>query len=373
MGRVCQLVHSLNVGGAEVLAARFARRLGGPKQVSFACLDDFGPLGQRLRDEGYAVTVLDRRPGLDLACARRLRRLVREQRIDLIHAHQVTPFLYAAIGRGLSRRPPILFTEHGRFFPDYPHRKRMLINPWLLGRNDRVVAVGEGVKTALIEFEGFPRDRIEVVYNGIDLSRYGVDANDHAKTRAELGVRPNEFMILHVARLDPIKDHPTAVKAMKLLGNRQPGAKLFFVGGGPERATIEAAIAREGVGDRVTLLGERHDVPRLLAAADAFVLSSVSEGIPLTVLEAMAARTPVVATRVGGLPEVIVEGESGFLVSASDPAAMAQAFERLIVDPSLRARVAEEGRQRVERLFDEDAMMRRYDEIHREMLGGGEA
>src|SRR2546423_3463873 len=152
---VCQLLHSLNVGGAEVLAARLARRWRGTFRFVFACLDEVGPLGEERRAEGFPVEVLGRKAGLDWGCPLRLARLLRRERVDVLHAHQYTPFFYGLAARLATRfagslpRRPILFTEHGRHQPDYPRPKRMLANRLLLSRRDRVVGVRAAVRQAL--------------------------------------------------------------------------------------------------------------------------------------------------------------------------------------------------------------------------------
>src|SRR5262249_51673913 len=135
---ICQLVHSLCVGGAEVLAMRLGRQLAADYRFVYACLDEIGTLGQELRQEGVTVVHLRRQPGLDWRCARRLRALLRDERVDIIHAPQYTPFFYAALARFPRRRPPIVFTEHGRWYPDLRSAKRVAANRVLLSRWDRV-------------------------------------------------------------------------------------------------------------------------------------------------------------------------------------------------------------------------------------------
>ena len=169
---VCQLLHSMNVGGAEVLAARLVRRLCGSFRFVFACLDEVGPLGEELRDDGFLIALLGRKPGLDWGCPIRLARLLREERVDIVHAHQYGPFFYGLTTRLLGLRRPILFTEHGRHQPDFPRPKRMLVNRLLLSRQDRVVGVGASVRQALVANEGIPARRIKVLYNGIDVDAF---------------------------------------------------------------------------------------------------------------------------------------------------------------------------------------------------------
>jgi glycosyltransferase involved in cell wall biosynthesis len=367
---VCQLLHSLDVGGAEVLAARLARGLLGTHRFVFACLDGLGPLGEELRGEGFPVEVLGRRPGTDWGCVRRLAGLLRRERVDLIHAHQYTPFFYGVTARLLCRRPPVLFTEHGRWYPDRRRVKRVVANRLLIERRDRVVGVGESVRRALIGNEGIPAGRVGVVYNGIDLSAFSGPAPDRILVRREMGVSDGDLVALQVARLDSLKDHATAVRAFERVARHRPDAKLVLVGEGPEEGAIRDEVRRRGLESRVHLLGLRSDVARLLRGADLLLLTSVSEGIPLTLIEGMASGLPVVATRVGGVGEVVDEGRTGLLAPSGDDAALAALILRLAGDPALRARMGRLGRERASALFSESRMHAAYLQIYREMLRG---
>ena len=279
---LCELVHGLPVGGTEVLVDRFVRWLDRDFRVIVACLDELGELGQRLRVDGFDVIELNRNSGIDFACMRRLARLIKDHQVDLIHAHQYTPFFYAAAARMLGPSRPIVFTEHGRFFPDLPSWKRAVFNRLMLRKSDRVIAVGEYVKQALIQNESLPADRIEVVYNGIDLTALGAERDNTRLSpdlRQQLELPPDAVIVTQVARLDPIKDHPTAVRAMSHLAREGLSIHLVIVGDGPERSRIEAEIARHGLQAQVHLLGLRRDVPDILADSDILLLTSLSEGI----------------------------------------------------------------------------------------------
>ena len=289
----------------EVLAARLARRLSGSYRTIFCCLDDIGRLGEQLRDDGFSVYHLKRRSGLNIRSSNRLASLLRRERVDVIHAHQFGPFFYGATARLLANRPGLVMTEHGRSFPDPPRRTHFLFNRTVLRRGDRIIAVGEDVRRALIENEGFPPGRVEVVYNGVDTSSFEESARHRESVRREIGVGAEDFVLMQVARLDPIKDHATAVRAVGRVAERRGDVRLVIVGDGAEAGPIDELIRGLGLEDRVLRLGTRTDVPRLLGAADAVLLTSRSEGIPLTLIEGMAAGLPVVATRVGGVPEVV--------------------------------------------------------------------
>ena len=365
---VCQLLLTLDVGGAEALAVRLARRLADRYRFVFGCLEGHGPLSKQLRDDGFPVFVLNKRPGLDWRIPNRLRALLRRERVALVHAHQYGPFLYAALSRLLSARPPVLFLEHGRAHPDVRRRSHTLFNPCFLRRRDRVVSVGEAVRLALIDNEGFPADRVEVVYNGIDVFRFEQAGRYRDEVRRELGIGPDDFVLLMAARLDPIKAHTTAIRAAVCAAACRAGVRLLVAGDGPEAGVLEALVRREGLGDCVRLLGMRRDVPRLFGAADAVLLTSHSEGIPLALIEGMAAGLPVIATRVGGVPEVVLDEQTGLLAPAGDEAVLTAHMLRLAAAPDLCKRLGSAGQARAKAVFLEDEMVTRYDHIYREML-----
>jgi glycosyltransferase involved in cell wall biosynthesis len=366
-----QVLHTLDVGGAEVLAARLARQLGGPYRFVFFCLDGLGPLGEELRRVGCQVEVLQRRPGVDPQCIFRLANLFRREQVAVVHTHQYTPFFYAAAARLLHQRPAILLTEHGRHYPDYPRPKRQVINRLLLWRRDRVVAVGEAVRTALIANDGFPSNRVGVIYNGIDLAPFAAATDTRGTVRKELGLDNKDFIIAQVARLDYLKDHATALRAMDLVRRRRPTARLALIGEGPELGPIQRMIQELDLAAHVRLLGLRRDIARVLPAADLFLLSSISEGIPLTVIEAMVARLPVVCTRVGGVPEVVEEGSTGLLAPSGDHADLAEKICQLAGNPDLRLAMGLRGRERAMSFFSEQRMQEQYGRLYEEMLADG--
>ncbi len=363
-----QLVHTLNVGGAEVLAGNLARRLRDQFRFVFFCLDELGVGADRLRSDGFPVEVIGRRDGLDWRCPGRLAARWREYGVELIQAHQYTPFFYSLLARFRFGSIPLIFTEHGRHYPDYPRPKRKFANRLLLRRSDRVVAVGRSVKQALIDNEGFGSERIEVIPNGIDVERFQPSETDRQSVRAELGIEPDDYLVLMVARLDPIKDHITALKAVAAACNQVPSIKLILVGDGPERQRIESTIHELQLESRVHLLGTRHDVPRLLTAADTLLLTSLSEGIPLTVIEAMATRIPIIGTNVGSMADVLTE-DVGRLAQAQDHLKLSEYLIQLAQSESLRQTLGIAGRQRAAAEFSETGMADRYAHLFKNVLG----
>ena len=369
------VLHRLQLAGAEVLAAALSRELSDRYRFLFLCLDGIGPLGQRLMGEGFKVVDLKRRPGVDLRVARRLRREVQRYGIDLLHAHQYTPFFYAATSRdwGVGDRPPILFTEHGRHYPDARRVRRVLANRVLLKPGDRVTAVGRFIREALIDHEGIAGQRIEVVYNGIDPEAFTTRPvlADEASPSAEPPIdrREGELIVLQVARFHAVKDHATAIRAFARVAESLPQARLVLVGDGDLRGTIEEMVGQRGLTGRVTFLGVREDVASLLPLGDVFLLSSLSEGISVTLLEAMAAKLPIVATQVGGNPEVVDHGRNGLLSPRGDDVALANNLLMVLRDPVMRARLGEAGRNRLLKLFTQKQMHQAYARIYAQMLG----
>lgn len=366
---ICHVIHALGVGGAEVLVDTMLRRLTSRYRGIVAVLDEVGEIGERLSNDGFIVEHLHRQPGIDRQCASRLRRFADKYNASLLHAHQYTPFFQAMLSRGLFGRRPVVFTEHGRHFPDLPSRKRSAVNRLLLRKQDQLVGVGGQVRRALIDNEGLPADRVEVIYNGVDIASFATPAgNSRAEIRNEFGISSENFLVIQVARLHRLKGHETALRAIAEAQKLVPQMRLLIVGDGEERAAIELAIASEGLQDIVQLAGNRSDVADLLAASDAFLMTSISEGIPLTIIEAMAAGLPVVSTSVGGIPEMVTHEQSGLLASAGDHFALGRALVRVCNDAELRNKLIRSGRTVAIQQFSVERMLNSYADLYEKVL-----
>lgn len=364
---ICHLVLSLDVGGAELLARDYIARAAGDFRSVAACLDRAGSLAASLRQAGCPVAVIGRGRGIDLGCAWRLARFCRAERVDLIHAHLYGPFFYAALARLPRARIPILYTEHGLSGPNHPQRARP-VNRLLLGRDDRVVAVSGAVRQWLVDELGFLSDRVDVVLNGIDLEPHRTYDAPRSRVRQELGIADHELVIVQVGRLAAVKNHRLALEAFACVAATVPHSRLLIVGDGPERAGLEDFAARRGLNGRVLFTGQRTDVARLLPAADVSLSTSRSEGMPLGMIESMAAGLPCVATRVGGNPEVVVDRETGFLVSPGDGGQIAARLTELLLDPVLRQTLGAAARRRAETRFDARDMHATYRQLYCELL-----
>ena len=287
-----------------------------------------------------------------------LLRLVRRERPAVVHANSSKAGVLGRLAAVAGRAPVRVFTVHGWAFRAHTGAAAVaylwadrLLSPL----TDMTVCVARSDLDAGVRARTCRPCRATVIRNGIDL--------DVPRARPDGG---DPATIVSVARLRRPKDVMTLVRAVAML--ERGSVRALVVGDGPQRAPLAAEVARLGVGDSVRLLGERDDVAQLLARADLVVLSSTSEGMPMCVLEAMAAGLPVVASAVGGVPEIVRDGETGILVPPGEPAALAAAIGALIADPARRRRLGEAGRRRAEAEFDVASFRRAHVELYRSLL-----
>jgi glycosyltransferase involved in cell wall biosynthesis len=336
----------MQVAGAEVLVRETIRRLRGRIAPSVFCLDAVGRIGEELRAEGVDLVCFGRRPGRDWGVSRKMAAALRARGVEVVHAHQYTPFFYAALARPLCAfRPKLILTEHGRHYPDRVSPLRRAVNRLALDRlADGVTACCHFSKEGLRN-DGFAGARIEVIENGIEVERYGPPA-DKELAKEDAGLEPARRYLVHVARHHPVKDQATLLRGFALAAPDLPGVDLLMVGDGPLRGELENLAAELRVPERVKFLGIRGDIPELMRAADAFTLTSVSEAASLTLLEAMASGLPVVVTDVGGNPEIVRHEREGLLFARGDAPGCAAAIRRLFRDPELAAGLGAAGRRR---------------------------
>ena len=359
---VVHVVNSLAVGGLENGVVNLVNATSTRFRHIIVCMTADGPLHARLRPE-TEVIVLGKRPGQDPWTLLRLVRLLRRLRPLIVHSRN-WPAIDAIPAARVARVPLVLHGEHGREVADPEGRnpRRRRIRRALAPLVHHFVTVSEDLRRWLIEDVRVPAAKVTAIHNGVDLSRFGRAGRLESRLRLDL---PAEAPIVGtVGRLDPVKDQAGLIRAFASVRSAHPEALLVVVGDGPCRAELADVAATSGQRDHVRLLGNRDDIPAVMSALDVFVLPSIAEGISNTILEAMASGLPVVATQVGGNPELVENGVGGALVPPLAPSALAAAIAGYVADPELRRRHGQASRQRATEHFSLERMAESYANLY---------
>jgi glycosyltransferase involved in cell wall biosynthesis len=363
---VIQFTDSSGYGGAEEMLLTLLEGLDRQRWQPVLMHHDepgIAILLERARRLGVRTRAVRRLEGRRGAAALpRLVREIRSEKAAVFHAHLCWTLRcsYGLVAAALARTPAVVATQ--QLFSDIRHPRAIIRQNVVAAAVDRYIAVSKDLARRLGATPLFPRRKIRVVPNAVRVATF--ESARAGVLRATLTGGVEQPVILTLARLDRQKDLPTLVRAAALV----PGARFIVAGEGPERAMLEREVGRLGLVGRLLLLGHRDDVPELLASCDLFVLPSLYEGLPVSVLEAMAAGRPVVATAAGGTDEAVVHGLTGLLVPPGDAAALAGAIRQVLADPALSRRLASAGRERVVCEFSAEAMVRRVMDLYEEVL-----
>ncbi len=351
--KVCHVSLTLKTGGLERILADLARHHSHDRcEPTFLALRDVGRFADEIRRSGRPVAVLKDRSRF--GGVREMARFFREHQFDVVHTHNTYPHLYATLAARWAGVPVVVQTRHGQ---RAGHGwKSSLQYRWAAKWVDRIVAVSDDAAGLCVTSDRIPAAKVTRIWNGIDLSQFRFTGPS------------TDLVAVAVARLSAEKDFPTLLRAIALAIPRVPTLQLKIVGDGPERAALEDLTESLDLRCHVEFLGERHDVPRLLTEAGFFVTSSLTEGISLTLLEAMAVGLPVVATRVGGNPEIVVDGETGRLAPARNPQALADAIVAMCEARSQWPALGRAGCERVAMHFDIRRMARDYEDLYQTLF-----
>ena len=370
MIRVLYVSTSTTLGGAEKTLHTLATRLDRKKfdVPAVVSLKPAGVYARKLSESGISVASLEtgRVPGPRALGA--LRALIAERKPDVVHA-----FMYQAVqlcrlakfggGFKLVSSPRVTYRTRSR--------ATLALDRILKGRDDVLIAECEASRQYLIRRQGYHPDKVRTIYNGVEPVTRAFQ-NDIAHLRSEAGAGPKDFLIGSAGRLDKQKDHASLLRALIPLKNYMPWIRCVILGEGPERANLESLIGRLGLRDRVRLLGERQDAAAWISSLDLFVLPSLWEGLPNVLLEAMALGVPCAASAVDGIPEIIRDGENGFLFAPGNPEAMARVITKIMEDDVLRRKVAAVGRVNVAERFPLPIMVSSYESLYESVLSKNE-
>lgn len=364
--RVLLLATSTNLGGAEkqVLSLATALRRRG-HEARIVSMIPPGPVAAEAAEQGIEVDSLGMRPGVpDPRAFFRLASIIRRWQPDVLHAHMLHANLLARLVRLVAPVPVVISTVHTA---DPGGRGRRLGYRYTDRMSTLTTVISHSAAAHYRAAGSLPRGA-RVIPNGVDTGRFVDDPAVRGGAREALAVN-DSFVWLAIGRLEPPKDYPTLLDAFRIVATAEPGARLLIAGTGSLADATQRQSERLGLGEVVRFLGARNDVPGLMGAADAYVMSSAWEGLPLVLLEAAAARLPIVSTNVGGTSEVVADEQTGFLVPSRDPAALGAAMRRtMALYAGARHRMGEAGRALVETKFGLEQVVDVWEATYRELL-----
>jgi glycosyltransferase involved in cell wall biosynthesis len=359
---VVQATLGMGLGGMERVVMDLCRYVD-PARFRFTvcCISQRGALADELEAEGIPVVFCENQTrlgkylrGLELG------RILREQRADILHTHNTTAFIDGLIGARIGGVPVVVHTDHCK---NYPIEWRRTVAENVASRLvDRMVAVSHHTKSELMRYEKIPDARLTVIHNGINPRPTGNVPLD--VLRRELGLSPDHMIVGTIGRLEPQKGLDLLLAAAPRVIDACPNARFLIVGGGSLDAELRAQAVALGIADRVVFTGWRTDAIDLMPLFDCFVSTSNFEGLPMVLLEAMAFGKPIVATDVGGVPELLQDGFNGFSIGDRRPELVAAALLRIIRDDVLRRRLGQNSRARYAERFTAQAMASAYQRIY---------
>ncbi len=361
--RVMQITNNLGIGGLERVVVNLCRHLDRERfDVSACCLNFRGPFAEELERDGITVYLTPHKTDrTDYTVFWNLKGILKETRPDIVHTHNTNALFDGFLASVLACVPLKIHTDHARRFPD---KIRYMLTEGILGLFlDHVVAVSEETRQNLIRYEKISGKKITVVNNGIDGSRYDISI-DVNKKKKDLGLKSFKNIIGLGVRLTHQKGITHLIHAAPEILHNHPDTAFVIAGDGYLMPELKTAAKSLRVEDKFFFLGPRLDLPEILQVMDVYVLPSEWEGLPLVILEAMAARRAIVATEVGGNSAAIEHGKSGYLVPPKDPAALAEMVCDLLSDPEKRERFSSAAQKKFYTSFEVKHMAHEYEQIY---------
>jgi len=364
MINILHIVLSLNIGGLETFVIDLVRKGSNATKGNVVCLESLGLLGESIDD--IVIFSLGKTPGIQLECIAKIRTIIERYNIDLIHTHNEGAHFYGAIA-GFFSRVPVVHTRHGIHDPGDIKLKMLEWFSSLLSK--KVIGVSRDISNLYIEKIKIPRSKVTTILNGVDHELF-VNRAGNRELIFKTGSLSEVILIGIVARLALVKDHKTLFAACRIVAESHKNFRLVVIGDGPEMDNLMEFSQQQGLSEIIIFTGARRDITDLLNCLDVFALSSLSEGVSMTLLEAMACELPVVATHVGGNPEVVVDGETGFLVPPANPTAFAEKLLFLMNSIGLRKKMGLAGRMQVLENYSIQKSICEYEKCYRQVLGG---
>ena len=363
---IMHVLPSLEIGGMENGVVNLVNNLDDEIfENSICCLESEGPMKNRLFPGKAKVFLMNIKPGIQYGLPFKLAKLFRKENIDIVHTHNFDSGLYGILGAKIGKVPVIVHGEHGSFLQNSPRRNQ--IGKWVCRKSDYIITMSSNLEEKLKSEWQIVDDKISYILNGLDYNKFAKsDKSDSLKNN--LGINPDSIVIGTVGRLVPVKDYATLIDAFALLKKRVQKSQLVFIGDGPLKNNLIEQAKKLGILDSVKMLGTRDDVAELLHIFDVFCLTSLTEGNSNTILEAMAAGLPIVATNVGGTPEIIQSGVNGILVPPRDPNALMEAIHKVITNRTLASQFGTSAQQWVQKERSLERMVQQYMDVYQSLL-----
>jgi sugar transferase (PEP-CTERM/EpsH1 system associated) len=363
---VMHVVLGLVLGGLERLVVEISLRMDKDLfNVEVCCLDDYGFFADSLIKQGINVTVVQKnQKRYDPFYPLKLRKFLREKKVHILHMHSGVYFLASQAG-ALARTPVKIYTDHGRLLEDsrqfaYEDRFASLFV-------DQIVAVSKELEKQLVEVIGLPAKKTMTIINGINTDEF-IPREKSKSLLEEFGLKEDQKVIGTVGRLDGIKDQASMIRAFEIVRQKIPGSVLMLVGDGPLEGELREQARQSGLGNSVIFTGCRSDVPSILNLMDLFALTSLSEGTPISLLEAMASGVVSVVTDVGGIPSIIDNGVDGLIVKPGNIPQIAEAMTELLSNGKKSQIIREKALGKVRKSYSIDRMVDGYVELYQNLL-----
>jgi glycosyltransferase involved in cell wall biosynthesis len=360
---ILHITYDMRIGGTEMVIKNIIEgNLNPALNMSVYCIEKpIGPWGLDMQNNGVEVDSIARSDGFDFSVIKALRKHIKQHDIHILHCHQYTPWVYGTLA-AFGTQAKVIFTEHGRFYPDYSSWKRRFVNPLLAIFTYKITAISKATKQALVDYEFLSASRIEVIYNGIK----GLEQKEHVtvKIRDELNIKPEATIFGTIARLDPIKNHDMMLHAFASTKKSIPNAVLIIVGDGELMQTLQALAKRLKLDDSVIFTGYISYPKDYLALFDIFLLSSLSEGTSMTLLEAMSLGKPCVVTDAGGNKEIVIHRETGLVTDNDNMSQFSEAMIAAVSDSAQSKNFRIKASVRFTEKFDQKHMIKEYQRLY---------
>jgi glycosyltransferase involved in cell wall biosynthesis len=361
--KILHVTFTMGIGGTEQVIRQIIENSDKEKFThEILCIDgSIGPIGQELKEKGIHIECAQRRSGTDYKLILYIRRLLEQRSINVLHCHQYTPYFYGILS-ALWTKTRVIYTEHGRFYPDRHNIKRRLINPLLAFGTDKVTAISKSTADAVATYEYIPRNKIQIIYNGIQEVDVGIKTRD--VLLRELSLSPDYRYIGTISRLVTIKNQSMMINAYFNAKKHIPKLRLIIIGDGEKMKELQRLAKSLNIENDVIFTGFINNPQCYISLFEIFLLSSFSEGTSMTLLESMSLGKPCVVTDVGGNPEIIINEVTGKVVQNNNCDLFSQAIVDLMNNKEKIKQYGNDARDRYKSKFSAEIMISEYERLY---------